>query len=156
MQTIYENNDLMMYFKKRYCHCCGKVLQIKNSERIVRRGDPDHSSYCNIGTHYKPHGDILVVGKEYHCPSCDKTFSCDEQGRVIDAQKYYQKKILTDEEISNTHKHELMVSLQNIKKLRWTLLIPVIGALICMGTISSDYSSEKTRYFNDWCNLLEA
>ena len=86
MHKVYENDDLMMYFKKRYCHCCGKVLQIKRCERVVKKGDPDHAQYCHIGTTYKPHGDILVIGKEYYCTSCNKNFSCDEQGRVIDAQ----------------------------------------------------------------------
>lgn len=42
MHKIYENDDLMMYFKKRYCPCCGKVLQIEKKERIVKKGDPDH------------------------------------------------------------------------------------------------------------------
>ena len=46
MHKVYENDDLMMYFKKRYCHCCGKVLQRKRTERVVRKGDPDHKAYC--------------------------------------------------------------------------------------------------------------
>ncbi len=144
MHKVYENDDLMMYFKKRYCHCCGKELQKKRYERIVRKGDPDHKAYCSIGTGYKPHDDILVIGKEYYCPSCNKTFSCDEQGKVIEAQKYYQKKIVTDEEISNTYKNELMISGQNIKKLSWFLLIPIIGHFICTYYIFNGKLSTKT------------
>ena len=145
MHKVYENDDLMMFFKKRYCHCCGEILQIKKSERIVRKGDPDHKLYCTIGTNYKPYGDILVIGKEYYCPSCNKTFSCDEQGKVIEAQRYYQKKIVTDEEISQTYKSEILVSLKNILKLRWTLLIPIVGSLICMFYIFNGKLSEKTE-----------
>ena len=73
MHKVYENDDLMMYFKKRYCHCCGKVLQRKRTERVVRKGDPDHRAYCTIGRSYKPYGDILVIGKEYFCSSCNKS-----------------------------------------------------------------------------------
>lgn len=131
MHKIYENDDLMMYLKKRYCHCCGGILKSKKNERIVRKGDPDHNAYCTVGTNYKPYGDILVIGKEYYCPSCDKTFSCEEQGEVIEAQNFYQKKIVTEEEISEAHKNEMFISRQNIVKLRWTLLIPVVGSLIC-------------------------
>lgn len=144
MHKVYENDDLMMYFKKRYCHCCGGELQKKRCERIVRKGDPDHKTYCSIGTNYKPYGDILVVGKEYYCPSCNKTFSCDKQGKVIEAQKYYQKKVVTDEEISNTYKNELMISEQNIKKLRCLLLIPIIGHFICTYYIFNGKLSAKT------------
>ena len=99
MHKVYENDYLMMYFIKRYCHCCGNVLKRKRIERIVRRGDPDHSSYCNVGTKYRPYDDILVIGKEYYCPSCDKSFSCDEQSEIIDAQKYYGRRIVSKAEI---------------------------------------------------------
>ena len=87
----------------------------------------------------------MVIGKEYYCPSCDKVFSCDEQGKVIEAQKYYQKKIVTDEEISQTYKREMSVSLKTILKLRWTLLIPIIGSLICKFYIFNGKLSEKTK-----------
>ncbi|MBQ8324469.1 MAG: hypothetical protein IJX82_04890 [Clostridia bacterium] len=153
MHKVYENDDLMMLFKKRYCHCCGGVLQTRKNERIVRKGDPNHKVYCTVGTKYKPYGDILVIGKEYHCPSCDKTFSCDEQGKVMEAQRYYQKKIVTDEELCQAYKSEILVSLKNILKLRWTLLIPVVGSLICMFYIFNGKLSEKTER-NDGYNLL--
>ena len=145
MHKIYENDDLMMYFKKRYCHCCGTSLQRKRTERIVRKGDPEHKAYCMVGTTYKPYGDILVIGKEYHCPSCGKSFSCDEQEKVIEAQKYHQKKILTIEEINDTYSNNVQVSVQNIAKLRWMLLLPIIGGLISMFIISNGKLSEKTN-----------
>ena len=144
MHKIYENDDLMMFLKKRYCHCCGGVLQSKKNERIVRKDDPDHKAYCTVGRYYKPYGDILVIGKEYYCPSCDKTFSCDEQGKVIEAQNYYQKKIVTDEQISEAHKNEMFISRQYLVKLRWTLLIPVVGSLICTFYIFNGKLSEIT------------
>lgn len=131
MHRVYENDDLMMYFKKRYCHYCGKVLLRKKSERIVQKGDPDHQTYCHVGTTYKPYGDILVISKKYYCPSCDKLFTCDEQGRVIDAQKHYQKKIVSDEEIRNVYNSKVLKSTKDVKKLRWVLLIPVVGSFIC-------------------------
>jgi hypothetical protein len=145
MHKVYENDDLMMYLKKRYCHCCGKALQKKRCERIVRKGDPDHRLYCTVGTNYKPYGDILVLGKEYYCPSCDKTFSCDEQGRVIEAQKHYKKKIVTNEEIDNTYYDAMSVASQNILKLRWTLLIPVVGSFVCSFVIFNGRLSKKTE-----------
>lgn len=145
LHKVYENDDLMMYFKKRYCHCCGKVLQRKKTERIVRKGDPDHRLYCSIGTFYKPHGDILVIGKEYYCPLCNKSFSCDEQGEVRAAQKHYKRKVVTNEEINVAHNNEMLIAQQNILKLRWLLLIPVLGILICTFSIFNGYLSEKTK-----------
>ena len=145
MHKVYENDDLMMYFKKRYCHCCGKVLQRKRTERVVRKGDPDHKAYCNIGTTYKSYGDILVIGKEYFCSSCNKSFSCDEQGKVIEAQKLYQRRIVTKEEITNVINRNLIIANDRILKMRWILLIPIIGSFICNFEIFNGYLSEKTE-----------
>lgn len=145
MHKVYENNDLMMYFKKRYCHCCGKVLQRKKTERIVRKGDPDHRAYCTIGRSYKPYGDILVIGKEYFCSSCNKSFSCDEQGKVIEAQKHYKRHIVTDEEIANVNNQKLIIVNYSILKMRWLLLFPVIGGIICTFKIFNGCLREKTN-----------
>ena len=145
MHKIYENDDLMMYFKKRYCHCCGKVLQRKRTERVVRKGDPDHRAYCTIGRSYRPHGDILVIGKEYFCSSCNKAFSCDEQGEIIEAQKYYQRHIVTKEEITNVKYQKLINANDRILKMRWILLIPIIGSLICNFAIFNGCLSVKTE-----------
>lgn len=145
MHKVYENNDLMMYFKKRHCHCCGTTLQTKTTERIVRKGDPDHSAYCSVGTSYKPHGDILVVGKEYYCPSCNKTFSCEEQGDVINAQKYCRKTILSQAEIDNAKENKIAVETDAILKMRWLLMIPVVGGLLCTIKIFSGKLREKTK-----------
>ena len=145
MHKVYENDDLMMYFKKRYCHCCGKVLQIKRTERVVRKGDPDHRAYCTIGRSYKPYGDILVIGKEYFCSSCNKYFSCDDQEKVIEAQKHYQRNIVAEEEITNVKNQNLMIANDRILKLRWILLIPIIGYFICNFVIFNGYLSEKTK-----------
>ena len=155
MHKVYENNDLMMYFRKRYCHCCGKELQRKRYERIVQRGDPDHRAYCTVGRSYKPYGDILVIGKEYRCPACDKSFSCDEQGAVIEAQKYYRRKVVTDEEIRDTCKNGLVIAEQTIRRLRWTLFVPVLGCLICMFHIFNGKLSALTER-NDGTKLLLA
>lgn len=144
MHKVYENDDLMMYFKKRYCHCCGSVLQRKRTERTVRQGDPDHREYCTIGTNYKPHGDILVVGKEYYCSLCKKSFSCDEQGKIIDAQKHYGKRIVTNQEINDIHNNTIYAKKQ-IKKLRWVLFLPIVGGLICNFFIFNGELSEKTN-----------
>ncbi len=145
MHKIYENDDLMMYFKKRYCHCCGKVLQIKKTKRIVKKGDPDHGIYCTIGAKYKPYGDILVVGKQYYCPSCNKSFSCDEQGKIIEAQKFYKRKIVFSEEINNVYDKNMLISIKQINKLRWILLFPIVGGIICMYYIFNSRLREKTN-----------
>ena len=100
MHKVYENKDLMMYFRKRYCRCCGKPLTHRRCERVVRKGDEDHFEYCTIGRGYKPHGDILVVGVEYYCEHCCKAFSCDEQSDIKRAQKILGKKIVSEDEIA--------------------------------------------------------
>ena len=156
MHKIFENDDLMMIFKKRYCHCCGKALQNRRSERIIRKGDPEHRAYCTVGTKYKPYGDILVIGKEYYCSYCDKVFSCDEQSKVIEAQKYYQKKIVTEKEISQIYENNMSISLNNIFNLQWILLIPVIGSLICMFCIFNGKLREKTKSKDGYKLLLSS
>ena len=140
MHKVYENDDAMMYLKKRYCHCCGNILTTRNTERIVRKGDPDHFEYCSIGTTYHPYGDILVVGKEYFCQNCKKAFSCGEQGNVIKAQKAHKRRIVSEEEIAAVKAEKASKHLKVIRKLRWTLLIPLIGWLVCLGYISTNSS----------------
>lgn len=145
MHKIYENDDIAMYFKKRYCKCCGNVLQRKITERIVKKGDPDHKSYCSVGKAYKPYGDILVIGKEYWCPFCNKAFSCDEQGEIINAQKYYKKNIVTEEEINNVKNNNMLVAINHILKFRWFLLISIIGGLICQFYMFNGRLREKIK-----------
>ena len=36
MHKNYENDDLMMYFKKRNCHCCGNILSKQNIQRLLK------------------------------------------------------------------------------------------------------------------------
>ena len=122
----------MVYFKKRYCRYCGNVLQRKRTERIVREGDADHEEYCSIGRSYHFYGDILVIGKEYYCPHCDKHFSCEEQAKVIEAQIQCIRKIVSPEEIEIARQNAVVKAKQNIYKSRWLLLIPFIGGIICI------------------------
>ena len=42
---VWENNDLMMYFKKRHCRCCGNPLQRKRTENLLLVGTPEHRAY---------------------------------------------------------------------------------------------------------------
>lgn len=99
MHKIYENDDLMMYVKKRYCRCCGGVLKRQKTERIVRKGDPEHHAYCTIGRGYKPHSDILVIGMQYYCEKCKLEFSCQEQAYIIKAQKELNRKLVSSDEV---------------------------------------------------------
>ena len=132
MHKVYENDDLMMYVRKRFCCGCGGALERKRTERIIRKGDPDHLSYCMVGTSYKPHGDILVISKEYYCPVCQRPFSCDKQREVMEAQKHYQRKIVSEEEISSVQKDQMKLAIYQLLRCRWLLMFPVFGSLICM------------------------
>ena len=146
MHKVYENDDLMMYFLKRYCCCCGSILKRKKAERIVTKNDPDHLSYCTVGTSYKPYGDILVIGKEYYCPVCQRTFSCDKQGLVIEAQKHYQRKIVSEEEIAIVESKQLLLAIKRLLQCRWLLLLlPVLGALLCLFMIFNEKLCELTN-----------
>lgn len=144
MHKVYENDDLMMYFHKRHCSCCGGVLERKRTERIVKKGDPDHLSYCTVGTSYKPYGDILVIGKEYYCPVCQRTFSCDKQGQVMEAQEHYHRKIVSEEEIFLVQKDQMRLAIHQLLWCRWLLLLPVIGSLICSFMIFNGRLSQLT------------
>lgn len=132
MHKIYENDDIAMYFKKRYCSYCGNRLDRKRTERVVAKDDPDHKTYCSIGVSYKPHKDILVIGRSYYCSICQRTFTCDEQRDVIHAQKALGKKIVSEQEIATVRERRI----ESLKKrrtwLKWWLLIPVIGGIICL------------------------
>lgn len=145
MHKIYENDDLMMYVRKRYCCRCGGVLKRKKTERIVKKGDPDHSAYCSIGRYTKHYGDILVIGKEYYCPSCRRAFSCDVQGKVMEAQKYYQRKIVSEGEIALVEKDQMRNAIRQLLRCRWLLLLPGLGSLICSYMISNTRLSQLTR-----------
>ena len=142
MHKIYINDDVT--FKKRYCGCCGNVLEKKRTEKIVRKGDPAHFAYCNMGRSYHPYGDILVIGKEYFCPACNQFFSCDEQAYVRLAQKRYGKKIVSQKEIDETQHHLLLEDIQRILKSRWLLFVPLIGGIICFYFCSAGpFSGQK-------------
>ena len=155
MHKIYENDDLMMYVRKRYCCRCGGVLKRKKTERIVKKGDPDHSAYCSIGRYTKHYGDILVIGREYYCPSCRRAFSCDAQGKVMEAQKYYQRKIVSEGEIALVEKILLRKAVRQLLRCRWLLLLPGLGSLICSYMITNTRLCQLTRK-NDPNKLLTA
>lgn len=140
MHKVYENDDVAMYFKKRYCYCCGNTLDRKRTERVVTKNDPDYKSYCSIGITYKPHGDILVVGRSYYCPNCQRTFTCDEQSDVINAQKAYGRKIVSEQEIATTRERRAKSLREKRIRLKWWLLIPVIGGIVCLYLLYSDKS----------------
>lgn len=159
MHKIYENDDLAMYFKKRYCCHCSNVLKRNRTERIVKTTDPDHKYYCSIGVKYHFYGDILIVGKNYFCPKCKKYFSCDEQSKIIDAQRLYKKKIVSNEEIINADKEKLKSNKTKLQKLKYLLLIPVIGGVILqIILINGNYGIEdkdKTKLFlSSWIVLF--
>jgi len=145
MHKIYENDDLMMYVKKRYCRCCGSVLQRRKTERIVKKGDPEHRVYCTVGASYHPHGDVLVIGREYYCEKCNQRFSCEEQGRIKAAQKEFKRKIVSLEEVRATGDRGVEKSLRLLKKMRWCLLIPVIGWFLCAVMIFNGKLSDRVR-----------
>jgi hypothetical protein len=155
MHKVYENDDLMMYVRKRYCHCCGGVLERKRTERIVRKGDPDHLSYCMVGTSYKPHGDILVIGKEYYCPACHRALSCDMQEKVLEAQKHYQRKIVSEEEIALVQNDQRRHAISQLLRYRWLLLLPVVGSLICSYMVFNGRLCQMTEK-KDGAKLLMA
>lgn len=157
MHKIYENDDVMMYFKKRRCHRCGNVLKRKKIKRIVKKGDPDHKSYCYDGKGaYHPYGDILFICEEYYCSRCNKSFSCNEQGEVIDAQKYYKKNIVSQNEISFVQNIKLIKEIKRINKFKWFLLIPVLGGIFCITYIFLSKLSEKMETNDDKKILLSS
>ena len=143
MRKAYENNDLMMYVCKRYCCRCGGVLKRKKSERIVKKGDPEHTKeYWTIND------DILVIGREYYCPSCRRAYSCDTQGKVMEAQKYYQRNIVSEGEIALAEKILLRKEVRQILRCRWLLLLPGLGSLICLFMITSTRLYQLSRNIN--------
>ena len=90
--------------------------------KIIKKSDPKHKEYCNIGKYYRPHGNIEVIGTEYYCINCNKTFTYDEQSLIIETQKYYRRKIVSKDEINNTKERRKDKSVNFYKKSRWFLL----------------------------------
>lgn len=96
MHKVYEIDDMIGFFKKRYCRYCGNLLKKEKTKKIIHKGDKDHKEYCNIGVTHKFHGDILVIGVGYYCEHCKKCFSMEEQHRIAKAQRKHKKKIISD------------------------------------------------------------
>lgn len=152
MHKVYENDDLMMFIKRRYCRCCGNILHKRKTERIVKKGDPDHSVYCTIKSGYTPYGDIMVIGMEYYCENCKLSFSCDEQDKIINAQKRLNKKIVSSDEVSETWQDSIEKSTHTVAKMKWLLLLPVVGALLCSVFIFNGKLDIKTES-NDFVKI---
>lgn len=165
MHKIYENNDLMMYARKRYCHYCGRPLSHRRCERIVRKSDPDHRKYCSsfgvrpfvfVGK-YRLHGDLRVIGTEYYCEHCDKSFSCDEQGEIKNAQNYFVRHVVSKEEVDYVvkgkyiplekqnqliNKEDVFTNiLERYKPLLW---IPILGCFVFWNKIPRQIIDQTT------------
>ena len=149
MHKVYENDDLMMHIKKRYCHYCGGVLKRKKNEKIVKKGDSEHSVYCTIGSGYKPYGDILIISNDYYCPVCKKHISCKQQSDVIAAQKYYKKKIVTKKDIKEVQNIRMLLLHDKILKLRWILFIPCLGGVVCLYSVFNGRLSKQTNKYDN-------
>ena len=141
MRKVYVNNDLSMYFKKKHCRYCGHILEIKKTKRIVTPYDSEYGSYC-MGRCNIPDGDLLVIGKDYYCPHCERIFLCQEQSKITRAQKFFGKKIVSEEEIAEAEHQMLMKRMQLMLKLRWMLLIPFFGSLAYLCMIAAGMISE--------------
>lgn len=148
MHKVYENDDVMIFNKKRYCHCCGNILKNTYVKKIIKKTDSDHFIYSTIGSGYRIYDDILVTKKAYYCSSCHKIFSCFEQSKAMSAQKYYKRRIVSKKEINYVHDMQLKKLLIRILKYRWILFIPGIGGIICMYEIFSSMLREKTKKYD--------
>jgi len=144
----YESSiSLGMIFKKMYCHKCGFKLEKKKISNIYKKGDPNFSNDIlgrrQIGMDRKE-----VVHYIYRCPNCSSEITYDEQCKVTKKQKKLKRIILNEdsvEEIYNNKNICIQIARKRILKMRWLLLLPLFGGVICMVYIFSGCLSEKVE-----------
>ena len=152
---VWENNDLMMYFKKRHCRCCGNPLQRKRTENLLLVGTPEHRAYLFNKPRSSGNYDILLIGTDYYCPCCDKMFSCAEQIEIIAAQKYYKTKTVSEEQVRFARENKILCAKKRIRDFRWFLFIPVVGLILCYFYITQGPLTKTiTHKENSWLMLL--
>lgn len=131
MHEVHKNPDISV-LKEYYCHCCGEMLEVIEIKQIVSKGDYEYKKYCMNGRYYTPYKEILVVDKELFCPKCFKKYSCDDQRKIMEAQKFYDNVIISDIQICDYKEFDVRKKLMEIKKCKPLLLIPLFGGIICI------------------------
>ena len=97
MQHTTYDFEAGFLFRKCYCVKCGTKLIRKKTEKVVKRGDPEHRKYN--GTNQRYPFDILVKSFVWLCPNCGQETTYDEQMRYVKIQKKLKVKILDEQTI---------------------------------------------------------
>ena len=144
--------DLRILFKKFYCPECGERLKVVKKRTLLTETEKK-DFYKRMFPHGIPfYLDVVRQTQMFRCPRCNYYNTTDNQLLIYKKQKQLNMKIVTvtDEEIRQTYKNQMLIAQQNILKLRWTLLIPVVGSFICTFCITNGKLSEMLdeREFN--------
>lgn len=123
--------DFRILFRKFYCPICGQKLKVvmevnkltdKQKERYYQELYP-YGVPINI--------DVGKAKQMFKCNYCNYYNTTDNQLLINKKQKHLKKKIITEEEIGTVKLEKLCIEKKTILNLRWLLLLPVIGGIIC-------------------------
>ncbi len=179
MSVHYRLNS-QRWFKTFYCPICGEKLVVAKNARDVPEWEY-RQEYRFRGIEPYIFGATEIV-ETFYCPKCHYRNSIDNQLFIRKKQKELNKIIFdeddwnsisyttqgekiepkkdegtgaSEEELAKANRVKMMVETDNILKMRWLLLIPVLGAVICMIKIFNG-CLEKYTGIGDLRNIVFA
>lgn len=121
--------DYAIWFKKFYCYKCGNLLEKRKITReLTEEEQKALVPPLTIPLANTTHEDIIY----FECNNCGQKLESSEQVYINKLQKKSNKLIISDEEITESKQKQLDIAIKRVKKLRPLLLLPIIGALICI------------------------
>lgn len=132
-----------MIFRKMYCCKCGAKLNKRKISEVRQKGDPGYQNqllgHATIGM-----DSVEVASYVYQCPRCSNIVTYEEQLKISKTQKHRGQMVLSEEESTQIQNDPMTSSLRTLRKLRWVLLLPLIGSMICIGYIFAGRLSRIT------------
>ena len=160
MSTLKSTTLSLNAFRKHYCPHCGNELKKQKEVSVLHKGDEGFRKN-HLGTGYNPSIDTNeITTYSFSCIQCNEQFSDDDLSKIRKMQRAEKSKILkayaspSEEDVCLAHESRLALAIHQIKKLKWLLLFPVIGWLICIIVMYSNELSEKIDTKETICLML--
>jgi predicted RNA-binding Zn-ribbon protein involved in translation (DUF1610 family) len=120
-----------MIFRKMYCCKCGAKLNKRKTSEVRHKGEPGYKDYI-LGHATIGMDTVEVASYVYQCPNCGNTVTYEEQLAISKAQKHHGHMVLPETESTPIENDSMASSLRTLRKLRWVMLLPLVGSLICI------------------------